>query len=86
MKFCTVRDLRINASKVIRQARRQRVVVTVRGRPTAVIVPLSEEDFDGIDIDLYPELKESLIQGDAEITRTGGIPFSVVKERLKRRG
>lgn len=36
-------------------------------------------------INLYRELKQSLLEGDAEIDRTGGIPFPVVKERLKRR-
>lgn len=86
MRFCTARELRVNASKIIRQARRQRVVVTLRGRPVVAMVPIDEEDFEGLNIDLYPELKQSLIEADEEIDRTGGIPLSEVKRRLKRRG
>jgi len=86
MKFCTVRELRINASRVIRRARRERVIVTVRGRPTAVIAPLAERDFDGLQIDLYPELRDSLREAEAAIDRGEGLSFSEVKRRLRKRG
>ena len=86
MKFCTVRDLRINASKVVRQARRERVVITVRGRPRAVLVTLDEADFEGLNVNLYPELKGSLKQADEAIDRTGGLSLAELKQRLKRRG
>ena len=85
MKFCTVRDLRINASKVVRQARRQRIVVTVRGRPMVAIVPIEEEDFEGLDIDLYPELRKSLEEGEKAFDRGEGISLAEVKRRLKSR-
>ncbi len=86
MKFCTVRDLRINASKVVRQARRERVVITVRGRPRAVLVPLDEGDFEGLNVNLYPELKRSLKQADEAIDRGEGLSLAEMKQRLKRRG
>lgn len=85
MKFCTVRDLRINASKVIRQARRHRVVVTVRGRPMAAIVPIDEDDFEGLNIDLYPELRKSLEEGEKAFARGEGISLAALKRRLKSR-
>lgn len=86
MKFCTVRELRINASRVIRRASRERVIVTVRGRPTAVIAPLAERDFDGLEIDLYPELRDSLRKADAAIDRGEGRTPSELKRRLRKRG
>ena len=85
MKFCSVRDLRINASQVVRRARRERVVITVRGQPTAYLLPLDEGDFDGLELDLYPELKRSLEEGEAAIDRGEGIPMAEVKRRLRKR-
>ncbi len=86
MKFCSVRDLRINASRVVRRARRERVVITVRGQPTAFLVPISEDDFDGLDLDLYPELKRSLKEAEAAMDRGEGIPLADVKRRPRKRG
>jgi prevent-host-death family protein len=85
MKFCSVRDLRINASRVVRRARRERVVITVRGQPTAYLLPLDEGDFDGLDLDLYPELKRSIEEADAAIDRGEGIPLAELKRRPRRR-
>ncbi len=85
MKFCSVRDLRINASQVVRRARRERVVITVRGQPTAYLLPLDEGDFDGLELDLYPELKRSLEEGEAAIDRGEGISMAEVKRRLRKR-
>ena len=86
MKFCTVRDLRINASRMVRQARRQRVVITVRGRPTAVLVPVDEGDFEALDLDLYPELRKSMEEGEKAFDRGEGISLAELKQRLKHRG
>lgn len=49
MKFATIRDFRINASKVIREAEFDEILVTRRGRPSALLIPISEnEDIDTI--------------------------------------
>lgn len=48
MKFATIRDFRINASKVMEEAEKEEVVVTKRGRPFALLIPISEEDIDQI--------------------------------------
>ena len=86
MKFCTIRELRINPNRTLRQSRRQRVVVTVRGRPTYAIVPLSEDDFEGLNIDLYPELRKSLEEGEKAFDRGEGISLAELRRRLKPRG
>ncbi len=86
MKFCSVRDLRINASRVVRRARRERVVITVRGQPTAFLVPIQEKDFDALELDLYPELKRSLEEAEAAIDHGKGIHLAEVKRYRRKRG
>ena len=51
MKFATVRDFRINASRVIREAETDEVLVTRKGRPSALLISLSEKE----DIDMIRE-------------------------------
>ena len=46
VQFVNVRELKIRASEVIRRSRRGDVVVTVRGKPQAVIHALSEDDLE----------------------------------------
>lgn len=85
MKFCTVRELRLHASRVLRSARRQRVVITVRGHPTAVLAPISEGDFDGLSLDLYPEVKRSLRRAETDIGLGKGLSLQELKRRLRKR-
>lgn len=48
MKFATIRDFRINVSKVMKKAKKEEVIVTKRGRPFALLIPISEEDIDRV--------------------------------------
>ena len=46
VQFVNVRELKIRASDVIRRSRRGDVIVTVRGKPQAVIHALEEADLE----------------------------------------
>lgn len=46
VQFVNLRELKIQASDVIRRSRRGDVVVTVRGKPKAVIHAVEEEDLE----------------------------------------
>jgi len=48
MKYATVRDLRINASKVMRDAEDEEILVTRRGKPFALLVPVSDENIEKV--------------------------------------
>jgi prevent-host-death family protein len=48
MKYASVRDFRINASKVMEEAKTEEIIVTKRGHPFALLVPISEDDVDRI--------------------------------------
>lgn len=63
MKFATIRDFRINASRVIRDAETDEVLVTRRGRPSALLIPILEnENIDTIrEVIKQARLKEILV-------------------------
>ena len=46
VQFVNLRELKIETSKVIRRSRRGDVVVTVRGKPQAVIHAVAEKDLE----------------------------------------
>lgn len=46
VQFVNVRELKIRASDVLRRSRRGDVIVTVRGKPRAVIHRLSEDNLE----------------------------------------
>jgi prevent-host-death family protein len=48
MKYATVRDFRINASKVMKDAEDEEIVVTKRGKPFALLVPVSDENIEKV--------------------------------------
>jgi prevent-host-death family protein len=48
MKFATVRDFRVNASKVLDGLNKEEVLVTKRGRPVALLVSVTEKDLDEV--------------------------------------
>lgn len=48
MKYATVRDFRINASKVMKDAENEEIIVTKRGKPFALLVPVSDENIEKV--------------------------------------
>ncbi|MDQ7827055.1 MAG: type II toxin-antitoxin system prevent-host-death family antitoxin [Candidatus Eremiobacteraeota bacterium] len=48
MKYATVRDFRVNASKVMKEAEDEEIVVTRRGKPFALLVPVSDENIEKV--------------------------------------
>lgn len=49
MRFASLRDFRLRASDILNQARgEESVIVTVRGKPVAVLVPVTESMVEDI--------------------------------------
>lgn len=59
MKYASIRDFRINASKVFNDVEDDGVIVTKKGRPIALLVPVDENNIDTI--------RESIIRAKALI-------------------
>jgi prevent-host-death family protein len=46
MKMINSRELNINTAKVLKQARKEDLIVTVKGKPAALIQAFSEDDLE----------------------------------------
>ena len=85
MKFVTIRELKINGSKVIRAVEGEDAVITNRGKPTAVIVPIDEDSLEEFVIAHNPKLLREVAASYAEYEKKGGTSLDEMIKKLKRR-
>ncbi len=72
VQFVNVRQLKNQLSEVIRRSRKGDVVVTSRGRPTAILHAICEEDLEDYLITNSPRFKKSLEYSYREYQVKGG--------------
>jgi antitoxin (DNA-binding transcriptional repressor) of toxin-antitoxin stability system len=59
VRFATVRDFRVNGSKVFRQlGRGEQIVVTRNGKPIGVLEGISEEDLEDFILSHHPAYRK----------------------------
>ena len=83
MKFANIRELQKNASSLVSLVEKgEDVIITKRGKPTAVIYPLTEDTIEDYMIQHSPTIKKKLADGlqDAREGRT-----TPIEDLLKRR-
>ena len=68
MKFTNVRELKAKTSSVLRRVERgDTVLVTTHGRPTAMLVPVSENDIEDAMLAYSPTLRKKIEEGLKDI-------------------
>ena len=82
MRFANVRELKNKTSEVLKLAEKEAVVVTSRGKPTAIIKGVSEEDFEDYLLENNPKFLAALEKAKEEYMRLGGVS---IQEYLKKR-
>ena len=85
MKFVTIRELKINGSKVIRSIKKEDAVITKYGKPTAILMPISEDDFEEFVIAHNPKLLREVANAYKEYKEKGGIELDEMVKKIKRR-
>ena len=85
MRFVNVRDLRINASRIVKSLRRGDVVVTSRGKPAAAVIYLDEDLLEDLILAHHPTLFKKAEGAYRELKRKGGISHEEMKMRVERR-
>ena len=85
MKFVSLRDLKINPSKVIGRLVKEDMVVTRRGKPAAALVYLDEDLLDEFVLVHHPTFMKEVESARAEYLKKGGIGHETMKKRLERR-
>lgn len=64
MKFANVRELKTNTSAMLRIVERgNTVLVTTHGRPTAMLVPVTEDDIEDALLAYSPTLQKKIEAG-----------------------
>ena len=85
MKFLTLRELKINPSRVFDRLAKEDLVVTRHGKPAAALVYLDEELLDDFILAHHPTLIREVEAARSEYREKGGIDHETMKKRGKRR-
>lgn len=85
MKFANVRELKTNTSAMLKIVERgNTVLVTTHGRPTAILVPVTEDDIEDALLAYSPTLRKKIQAGlkDIRAGRTMRLSdYRVTRER-----
>jgi len=85
VEFVSLRDLKINPSKVVGRLRKGDMIVTRNGKPAAALVYLDEELLEDFILVHHPTLLNEVESAKTEYLKKGGISHEAMKKRLLRR-
>jgi len=87
MQFANVRELKNKTSEILRKAENGDVVITSQGKPRAVIMAVTEEDFEDYLLEHNITFLTALEKARAEYIKKGGVsPEAYLKTRTGKRG
>ncbi len=82
MKFTNVRELKTKTSEMLRTVERgNTVLVTTHGRPTAMLVPVTEDDIEDVLLAYSPKLRKKIEEGLKDIRAGRTMPLSSYKAK-----
>ena len=85
MEFVSLRDLKINPSKVMGRLSKGDMIVTRNGKPAAALVYIDEELLEDFILAHHPTLLSEVESAKTEYLKKGGISHEAMKKRLHRR-
>jgi prevent-host-death family protein len=86
VKFTNVRELKAKTSEMLRTVERgNTVLVTTHGRPTALLVPVTEDDIEDALLAYSPNLRKKIEAGLKDILAGRTIPLSDYKAKRTRK-
>lgn len=87
MKFSNVRELKNKTSEILRKAAKEDVVITSQGKPRAIIMGVTEEDFEDYLLEHNSAFLNALEKARSEYLREGGVSIEqYAKTRKRKRG
>ena len=82
VKFTNVRELKSKTSEMLRTVERgNTVLVTTHGRPTAMLVPVTEDDIEDALLAYSPRLRKKIEEGLKDIRAGRTMPLSKYKAK-----
>jgi prevent-host-death family protein len=87
VKFANVRELKNKTSAMLRTVERgNTVLVTTHGRPTAMLVPVTEDDIEDALLAYSPQLRKKIEEGLKDIRAGRTMALTAYRSsRLKRK-
>lgn len=86
MKFTNVRELKSKTSEMLRTVERgNTVLVTTHGRPTAMLVPVTEEDIEDALLAYSPRLRKKIEEGLKDVRAGRTMLLSEYKSRRRKK-
>ena len=83
MKFVNTRELRLNASRLLKLLRTEDLIVTTRGRPAAALTYLDEDLLEDFILAHHPSILKETEEAYQEYKKKGGIGHEQMREKLK---
>jgi len=83
MRFANVRELKNKTSAILKLAEKEEVVITSRGKPTAIVKGISEEDFEDYLLENNPRFLAALEKAREEYLELGGIGIDAYLKKRK---
>ena len=81
MKTIDMGDATAPLAKYVRDARRKPVVVTRRGKPLAVLVPVDSDVWEDFVVSQHPAFIEVIRRSEARYRTEGGVSLENVRRR-----
>jgi antitoxin (DNA-binding transcriptional repressor) of toxin-antitoxin stability system len=85
VKFVTLRELKINPSRVLDRLAKEDIVVTRSGKPAAALLYLQEDLLDEFILAHHKGLLREVEAAQAEYEAKGGIDHETMTKRVERR-
>jgi prevent-host-death family protein len=83
MRFANVRELKNKTSEILKLAEKEEVVITSRGKPTAIVKGISEEDFEDYLLENNPRFLAALEKAREEYRALGGTSIGAYLKKRK---
>lgn len=86
MRFAGIKELKHNTMDLLEASKKQDIVITAYGKPTAILHRITEDDLADYLIENSPAFKTRVEQAYAEYLAHGGAEIDAVIKKLEKQG
>ena len=85
MRFAGVKELKHHTMDVLKESKKEDIIITAYGKPMAILHHITEDDLGDYLLENDPAFKTRIEEAYAEYTASGGITADAMIKRLERR-
>lgn len=84
MRFAGVKELKHKTMDILRASKKEDIIITAYGKPTAILHYITEDDLADYLIENDPTFKARIEEAYAEYEARGGIPAETLINKLEK--